>query len=79
MDKRAVKCKQRCVDQISYLLQLTCLIHGPGHSSDEYKVLNYFGTKYSKVSPFKESSQSSLQLIKVWKEARGKLYSPIIS
>ena len=27
----------------------TCLIHGPGHSSDKYKVLGNFGSKYSKI------------------------------
>ena len=36
------------------IFQLTCLIHGPGNSSDECKVLNYFGNKYSIGGPFKE-------------------------
>ena len=34
--------------------KLTCLIHGPGHSSDECKVLVDFGSKYSKSRPTKE-------------------------
>ena len=31
----------------------TCLIHGPGDSSGEYKVLVYFSSKYSKCKPNK--------------------------
>ena len=27
----------------------TCLIHGPGNSSDKYKVLGDFGSKYAKI------------------------------
>ena len=27
----------------------TCLIHGPGHSSDKYKVLGDFGSNYAKI------------------------------
>ena len=30
-----------------------CLIHEPGHSSDECKVLGEFGSKYSKIRPTK--------------------------
>ena len=31
----------------------TCLIHGPGHSSDECKVLRDFGSRYAKSRPTK--------------------------
>ena len=37
--------------------QLTCLIRGPDHLSDEYKVLNDFGTKYDKDRHVKERRQ----------------------
>ena len=41
-----VKCdgkhKQGYVDRPRDRSQLTCTIHGLGHSSDECKVLNYF-------------------------------------
>ena len=32
----------------------TCLIHGPGHSSEECKVLGDFGTKYVNIRPIKD-------------------------
>ena len=32
----------------------TCLIHGPGYSSDECKVLGDFGAKYAKGKPTKD-------------------------
>ena len=34
--------------------KLTCLIHGPGYSSYECKVLRDFGSKYSKSRPTKD-------------------------
>ena len=34
--------------------KLTCLIHGPVHSSDEYKVLGDFGYKYCKIRSTKD-------------------------
>ena len=55
MGKHAGRCKKRYVDCPIEISQLTCLIHGPGHSSDECKVLDNFGTKYAKCRPFKES------------------------
>ena len=51
--------KQRYVDHPRGWSQLTCLINGLGHSSDECRVLNGFGTKYAKYRPFKESSQDT--------------------
>ena len=35
-------------------MKLTCLIHVPGNSSDEYKILGDFGNKYDKVGPTKD-------------------------
>ena len=34
----------------------TCIIHGPKHSPDEYKVLGGFFSKYFKINPTKEHS-----------------------
>ena len=34
--------------------KLSCLIHGPGNSSDECKVLGEFGSKYYKIRPNKD-------------------------
>ena len=39
--------KQRYADISRDRSQLTCLIHVPGHSLDEFKVLNDFGNNYS--------------------------------
>ena len=39
------------------LLQLTCIINGRGHSSDKFKVLIDFGSKYTKSRPTNERSQ----------------------
>ena len=32
----------------------TCIMHGPGHSSVECKVLGDFGSKYVKIRPTKD-------------------------
>ena len=53
MGMRASKGKQIYIDHPRYRSKLTCLIHGPGHSSDECRVINYFDTKYEKCRPFK--------------------------
>ena len=37
--------------------QLTCLIHGPGNLSYDYKVLGDLGYKYTKIMPIKEHRQ----------------------
>ena len=54
MSKYAVKRNQIYVHHTSYLYKLTCLIFFPGNSSDKCKVLNYFGSKYTKGRNFKE-------------------------
>ena len=54
MSKRDGKRKQRYVDHPRDRLKLTYLIHGPGHSSDKCKVLNYCGSKYTECRPSKE-------------------------
>ena len=57
MGKCAGNCKKRYVDSPRYRSKLTCLIHGIGNSSDEFKVLNNFVTKYAKCRHFKEHRQ----------------------
>ena len=44
---------KRYIDRLKDISKLTCLIHGPGNSSDECEVLDEFGTKNSKGRPAK--------------------------
>ena len=48
MSERSGKCRKRYVDHTKDRSKLTCLIHGPGNSSYECKVLGDFGSEYSK-------------------------------
>ena len=57
MGKYADKCKQRYLDHPRDQFKLTSLIHGLGNSSDEWKVLSYFGDKYAKGRHFNEFIQ----------------------
>ena len=54
MGKRFDKHKKIFVDFSRDKLQLACLIYGPGHHSDECKVLNEFDNKYNKFSEKKQ-------------------------
>ena len=54
MSKISVRHKQRYVDHTRYRSEKTCIIHGPGNSSYECRVFNYFGSKYTKSRPTKE-------------------------
>ena len=45
------KRRKRHVDHLRDRSKHTFLIHGPGHSSDECKVLVDFGSKYCKNRP----------------------------
>ena len=40
------KHRKRYVDHPNDIYKLTCLVYGPGNSSDKYKVLGDFGFKY---------------------------------
>ena len=42
-------------DLLSDITQETFLIDGPGHSSEHFKVINDFGTRYAKGISFKNS------------------------
>ena len=53
MGKCAIKHKQKWEDLTRDQSKVTCLIYGHGHSSYDYKVKNYFGTKYAKGRTFK--------------------------
>ena len=57
MGKCDGKLKQSYVYHPSYWWEITCIIHGLGHSSDEYTVLSVFGTNYVKGGPFKGRRQ----------------------
>ena len=54
MIKLTIKHNKRYVDHPRYQSKLTCIIHSPGNSSDECKVLNCSGSKYTKIRPSKE-------------------------
>ena len=54
MGIRSDKLRQSHVYCLRDKLKLTCLNHGHVHSSEQYKVLNGFGTRYDASSPFKE-------------------------
>ena len=57
MGKQNNKHKQRCVARPRDILILNCLIHGPGKSSEQCKVLNNFGTSYAASRTFEELIQ----------------------
>ena len=44
--------------------KLTCIIHIPGHSSDEFKVFGAFGFKYSKIRLPQEQGQLTKKMNK---------------
>ena len=46
-------CRKRYVDHTEGRSKLNCLVHSPGHSSDECKVLRNFCSKYFKRRPNK--------------------------
>ena len=58
MSESADKCRKSYVDHPNYRSKLTCLIHCIGNSSDECKVLGYFGSKYSKIRPLRTAGIS---------------------
>ena len=68
MVKRSGKRKQRYVYHPRDLSKLTCLIHGPLHSSDEFKVFNYFVTTYTKDRPFEGLRQDTTFKKKIGKK-----------
>ena len=53
MDKRAGKLKQGYVYFPRDILKPISLIHGNGKSSKQYKVVDYFGTRYAASRIFK--------------------------
>ena len=57
MSKIYGKRKKRYVECTGDQSQLTCLINGPGHSSDELEVLNDFSSKCNKIRLKKECRQ----------------------
>ena len=52
-----IKLRKRYVENPKDRYKLICHIHGPGHSSDKFKVLVEFSYKYSKIRLTKEHMQ----------------------
>ena len=57
MSESAEKCRKMYVYHPKDRQKLNCIIHGPGHSSDECKVLGDSGSKYAKGRPTKYRRQ----------------------
>ena len=55
---------KRYVDHPKDRFRKSCLIHGPGYSSYEYKVLGDFGSKYSKIRATKNRGQKPAKMNK---------------
>ena len=55
----SVNIRKRHVDSLTGKSK-TCLIHSPGHSSEECKVLGDFGSKHAKIRPTKYHGSSSV-------------------
>ena len=53
MSESTGKHRKRYVDYPKGNSKPTCLINGPGHSSDKCKLLGYFGSQYAKSRPTK--------------------------
>ena len=51
------KRRERYVDHTKYTSKPTCLINGPGHSSDECRFFREFSSNYSKIRPIKDHNQ----------------------
>ena len=54
MSDSAGKIRKSYVDHPKDRSKLTCIIHGPGNSSNECKVLRNFGSEYSKIMSTKD-------------------------
>ena len=54
MSERAGKHRKIYVYHPKDISKTTCLVHGSGNQSDEWKVLGDFGSKYGKSRPTKE-------------------------
>ena len=51
MSESSGKRRNRYVYYLKDIFKIIFLVHGPGHSSDECKVLVDFSYKYSKIGP----------------------------
>ena len=60
MSERSGKRRKISVDYLKGKYKPTCLIYGPGHSSDECKVLGEFVSKYSKIRTTKDSRDDTV-------------------
>ena len=64
MSESTCKLRERYVDPTKDKYKQTCIIHGPIHSSDEYKVLGYFNSKYSRSRPTKDRGKDPIKMKK---------------
>ena len=56
--------KQMCVYILSDRSKTTCLIHVHGHSSEQFKLINKFVTRYDAIKPFKDGMHDTTTNIK---------------
>ena len=64
MSESAENCRKSYVDHLKDRSKLISPIHGPGHSSDECKVLGEFVSDYSKSMPTKDHGQDPTKMKK---------------
>ena len=65
MSKSADKLRKRYIYHPKGKSKPTCLIHGPGNSSDECRVLGDFGSKYAKIRPTKDRGHYTKNINKI--------------
>ena len=68
MSESLVNIRKRHIHYPKDRSKLTRIIHGPGHSSYECKVLGDFGSKYYKSSPTKDHGHEPTTKKKIQKE-----------
>ena len=62
------KCRKRYIDYPKGKSKPTCLIHVPGSSLDECKILGDFGSKYAKIGPNKDRGKNPANINKCNKQ-----------
>ena len=60
MSERSGKHRKIYIDYPEGNSKPTCLIHGPGHSSDGCKIMGDFFSKYAKTRPTKDRGQDTV-------------------
>ena len=70
MSEISGKQRKRYVDHPKDISKLTCIIHGPVHSSDECMVLGYFGSTYYKSRNTKDRMQDPANKKKIGRQQK---------